>query len=360
MLHQQTWLLAGLYLQLAGLASAQAPANAALPYIVAAKDLLRTFAVDSADELALPDAPEDPAAFAVAVTAWREVVSKTAGERATFAQAARLADCDFGPGQDAFSCGYEDYVQGLWKLVELTAAHGHLALAERQPGAANAAARDAFTLLRHARHLARQPDRAAALYAGQAEVHALVLLQSVLHAEPGPDAKLLGRASAELTEHEAKRLGRSGARECMRAEQRRYLEATIGAAKAEPPGKAANQTEAKLLREFGDQFRARVLSHCDAWMACLDGAGDFDLQAALAAQAKRMAELRRGADPKQVWKDLPQQPPEVAVEELAKVVATMLLVDVAPVLKADHRALALLRECRARLEPKPAAVGDGK
>lgn len=340
--------------------AARAPANAALVYAVAAKDLLRAFAVDSAFELELPAAPDDPAAFAAAVAGWRDVVAKTAGERATFAQATRLADCDFGPGADAFSCGYETHFVSLWQLVQLTAAHGWQVLAERQSGAASAAAEDAFTLLRHARHLTSQPAKAAAVLAGQTEVHALVLLLSVLKAEPTPDAKLLARAAAELAAHEAKRLGRRGARASILAEHRRHLEATIGAAKAQPLGKAADETEAKLLREFGGQFTERVLGHCGAWLACLDGAGDFDLQAALAGQAQRKAELRRGSDPAQVRKDLPGQPPQVALEALAKVFATMLLADVGPVLEADHRALALLRECRTQFETKRAVAEDGK
>ena len=340
--------------------AARSPANAAPLYAAAAKDLLRTFAIEAAHGLELPAAPDDPAAFAAAAAGWRDVVTRSAGERTTFAQAARLPRCDFGPGADAFSCGYEDHWVALWKLVNLTAAHGLQALAERQPEAAGNAAEDAFTLLRHARHLADQPAQTAGALAGQCEVHGLVLLQSVLLVEPGPGAKVLERAAAELAEHEAKRPGRRGARACILAEQRRYLEATIGAAKAEPLGKEANATEAKLLREFGGPFLARVLEHSSAWLGCLDGDGGFDLKAALAGQAQRKAEIRRRTDPAQVRKKLPVLAPEVAVEELAKMVATLLLVDVDPVLRSDHQGLALLRECRARLERKPAAVGDGK
>ncbi len=365
MTHPLVSIVAVLFVSSAGVAGAQEPAprppaNAAPLYVAAAKDLLRTFAVDSALDLELPAAPDDPAAFAAAVAGWRDVLTKSAGERTTFAQAARLPSCDFGPGTDAFSCGYEDHWMALWKLVNLTAAHGLQALAERQPEAAGSAAEDAFTLLRHARHLANQPAQTAGALAGQCEVHGLVLLQSVLLVEPGPGAKILERAAAELAAHASQRTGRRGARACILAEQRRHLEATIGAAKAEPVGKEANATEAKLLREFGGQFTARVLEHSSAWLACLDGDGDFDLKAALAGQAQRKAEIRRRTDPAQVRKKLPALAPEVAVEELAKMVATLLLVDVDPVLRTDHQALALLQECRARLERKPAAVGDGK
>lgn len=367
MTHLLVSIVAGLFVLSAGVAGAQEPApavpaprppaNAAPLYVAAAKDLLRTFAVDSADDVELPALPDDPAAFAAAADAWRVIVAKAAGERTTFAQAARLPACDFGPGADAFDCGYENHQMALWKLVGLTVAHGMLAVLDRQ---AAIAAEDAFTLLRDARHLASQPSVGAGALAGQCEVHGLVLLQCALSAEPGPGAKVLERAAVELAEHGTKRGGRRGARACILAEQRRYLDATIGAAKAEPVAKAANETEVKLLREFGGRFTARVLEHSSAWLACLDGDGDFDLKAALAGQAQRKAEIRRRTDPAQLRKQLPKLAPEVAVEELAKMFATMMLVPVDEVLRTDHQAIALLRECRARVERKPAAAGDGR
>jgi len=334
----------------------QPSVDASVLYVATAQELLRSFAVDSAAEIELPAAPTDLAAFVASSEAWRVVVAKANGERTTFAQAARLPSCDFGPGSDAFDCGYDAHQLTLWKLAELTAAHGMQAIVDRQP---TAAAEDAFTLLRHARHLASQPSKIAGALAGQSEVYGLRLLQGLLQAEPKPGAKVLQRVVVELAEHTGKRAGRRGARACILAEQQRYLNATIGAAKAMPVGADADDAEAKLLREFGARLTAHVLDHSSAWLAVLDSEGDFDLPAALAGQAQRKAELRRGTNPAQLRKKLPEMAPEEAVAELARVFATMMLSDVDEVLKFDHQAIALLAACRAQvgLDGKDAAGG---
>ena len=324
--------------------------DAAALYATAASDLLRTFAVEAPFDIVMPEASEDDMAnWRFEAPEWTALATRAAGELTTFAQAARLPGCSFGPAKDPTDSGYDEVRFSLFHLAQLTAAQGWHDLRAKRPVEAM---QSAFTLLRHSRHVEAQPSSFGAHVARWAERFGLSLLLEGLGDDAGLDAKTLARCQVEFDEHLRLRGGRKAAMASIQAEIRRMLDATIGAARQANPGQdpgTPEDLETRLMRDHGEAVITRIEAIGLRLLTPFAGDGDFDLAAALAEAKASAAALRREADPAALRKHLAKMTPEQAIEAQAKVLACMMLPRLDVLLTQDAGARRDLQQCSARL-----------
>jgi hypothetical protein len=325
---------------------AKAP-DAAPLYRAAVADLKRAFAeADGSPELPMAGGEAAPK-LRFTEPEWAPLVAQASTALGTFAQAARLPGCDFGPAKDPMDIGYTELEIPLWHLALLTAAHGWQRLASLAPGEA---AHDAATLLRHARHLGDEPSAFAVHVANEVERLGVSLLQaSATTAEHG--AKVLELCRRELTEHAERRGGRPQIVAHVQAEVRRMLRATVAAVQKAGGGAGGGAPQDELLRSRGAAVLARTEAIVDGWLLPLAASGEIDLPAALAVLGKQVAAARKDADPKTVRANLGNWPPERAVEASATIFALMLMPQVDELLTRHAAAGAELAACREALGP---------
>lgn len=326
-------------------AAAKVP-DAAPLYRAAVDGLHRAFA-DSEGSPELPmSGGEDAAKRRFAEPEWGPLVAQAAPALDVFAQAARLPGCDFGPAADPMEIGYTALQIPLWHLASLTAARGWQRLAAAAPGDA---AQDAFTLLRHARHLGAEPSGFAAHVAFEVERSGLALVQGVLAAGVEAGEKVLERCRSELADHAERRAGRRQIVGNVRDEVHRMLAATVAAVQKAGAGAAGAAGQDELLRDRGETVLVRTEAIVAGWLEPLGVAGDIDLPAALASFDKKVAAARRDASPKTVRANIGRWPPERAVEATATMFALMLVPQVGDLLTNEAAARAELEACRGAL-----------
>ena len=337
--------------------SPPAPAPKAPPslYVTTVQDLRAAANVLEGDVfLDLPDSPDDLAAARFIEPQWDELRVRYAKEIATFAQAARLPVADFGVAKDPMNLGYDEVRVALLQLAELTAAQGWHHQRSREPGAA---AHDAVTLLRHARHVAALPSSFAGHAAFAAERLAAALASEICRTESGLDDQARGRLRAELDEHLQRRCGRSQFVANVQGEVRWRLAATVRAAAAKgsmDAGKRAKPDPTdELIASRGSVIADRIEQIVADWLAPLQREGAVDLAVALAELDRQVAIAKKTAEPKKVREQLPKLSAKQAIEAVATMYALMMCPPIKDLLQAEARAAVELRDCRSQLGDAP-------